>query len=107
VTIPNQGDLLKPGMVASLQVIEGNAALETAFVVPLTAIVRSKDNPNNYAVYVIDETSGQQIARLRNVNLGETVGNTVAVTSGLQVSERVITTGATLVADGEQVQVIP
>lgn len=108
VTIPNQTNLLKPGMVASLQVIEGGAeALATAVVVPLTAIVRSRDDPNSYAVFVIDEGSGKQIARLRNVSLGETVGNTVAVTGGLQPGERVITTGATLVADGEQVQVIP
>lgn len=108
VTIPNESNLLKPGMVAALQVVEGGggAPLE-ASVVPLTAIVRSKDNPNSYAVFVIDESSGQPVARLRNVTLGETVGNTVAVTSGLQVGERVITTGASLVADGEQVQVIP
>jgi RND family efflux transporter MFP subunit len=108
VMIPNPTDLLKPGMVASLEVIEGGAAgLETAVVVPLTAIVRSKNNPTSYAVFVIDESTGQQIARLRDVSLGETVGNTVTVTGGLQAGERVITTGATLVADGEQVQVIP
>jgi multidrug efflux system membrane fusion protein len=106
VTIPNPQNLLKPGMVVSLLVAEGGTTVEIP-VVPLTAIVRSKDNPNNYAVMVIEDQGGQQIARLRNVTLGEALGNTIAVTSGVNVGEQIITTGATLVVDGEPVQVIP
>jgi multidrug efflux system membrane fusion protein len=41
------------------------------------------------------------------VELGEVAGNRVAVTRGLSAGERVITTGAALVADGERVEVIP
>ena len=43
--------------------------------VPLTSIVRLKDNPNGYAVYVIEQQGGHSIARLRQVKLGETFGD--------------------------------
>jgi RND family efflux transporter MFP subunit len=106
VTIQNAQGLLKPGMIASIQVGEEVARAEMP-VVPLTAIVRSKESPNAYAVYVVEEQGGKQRARLRNVALGEAVGNGIVVTDGVKVGETVITNGATLVADGEDVQVIP
>ena len=41
----------------------------------------------------------------RNVTLGESYGNSVAVNSGVKPGEIVITTGVTQVADGEEVRV--
>lgn len=105
VTIPNLQGLLKPGMIASIQVGEAAAQVE-APVVPLTAIVRAKDDPNAYAVYVVEEQGGQRRARLRQVRLSEAVGNAVVIMDGVRAGEQVITTGATLVADGERVQVV-
>jgi multidrug efflux system membrane fusion protein len=106
VAIPNQHNLLKPGMITSLELREGGEPVDVA-VVPLVAIVRPPANPNAYAVLVVTETNGQTVARLREVATGETFGNTIAVTNGLQFGEQVITTGAALVSDGERVQVIP
>ncbi|HEV3469671.1 MAG TPA: efflux RND transporter periplasmic adaptor subunit [Pyrinomonadaceae bacterium] len=105
VTIPNRQGLLKPGMIASIQVREEGARAEVT-VVPLTAVVASKEGTNAYAVYVVAEQGGKQHARLRRVTLGEAFGNSIAVTEGVEAGELVVTTGATLVADGEQVQVI-
>jgi hypothetical protein len=73
----------------------------------LTAITRSKENPNGYAVLVIEEREGKQFARLRTVTLGDSFGNAVVVTTGVQPGETIVTTGVTQVADGEQVTVIP
>jgi membrane fusion protein (multidrug efflux system) len=108
VTIPNPQGLLKPGMIASLAVNEGagGSPVEVS-VVPLSAITRSKENPNLYAVFVVETREGKQFARLRQVELGEAFGNSMAVKSGVKAGEQVITTGATQIADGEQVQVIP
>jgi multidrug efflux system membrane fusion protein len=39
--------------------------------------------------------------------LGETYGNTIAVTDGVKEGDRVITTGITLVRDGDVVKIIP
>jgi multidrug efflux system membrane fusion protein len=106
VTIPNPQNRLKVGMIVSLALEATSAGVESP-VVPLSAIVKAKDNPANYAVFVIEEQAGHQTARIRNVKLGDAYGNTVAVIEGLKPGERVITTGATLIVDGQRVQIIP
>jgi len=106
VTIPNPQGLLKPGMIASMVVNESGVSTEVP-VVPLTSITRSKADPNAYAVLVIEEAGSKHIARLRNVTLGESYGNSVAINSGVKPGEIVITTGVTQVADGDEVRVMP
>jgi len=106
VTIPNQENRLKVGMVVALALEEPNAP-NPGPVVPLSAVVRSRDNPSGYAVFVVEEHEGKEIARIRNVDLGEAFGNTVAVARGLKAGERVVTTGASMIVDGEPVNVIP
>jgi RND family efflux transporter MFP subunit len=106
VTIPNPGYQLRPNMIVSLRV--GTAQTGSAQpVVPLNAVMKAKDNPDGYAVFVVTEQGGRQIAQLREVKLGESYGNTMAVVDGLKQGERVITTGGTMVTDGAQVKVIP
>jgi multidrug efflux system membrane fusion protein len=106
VTIPNPKDLLKAGMIASV-VLGGTASPEKFAAVPLSAIVRSKDSAESYAVFVIEMNGGQSVARLRDVELGDAFGNTIVVKDGLKIGEKVITVGATLVHDGEAVQIVP
>jgi RND family efflux transporter MFP subunit len=106
VTVPNPQDQLKSGMVAALQV-SGGELPEPTPVVPLSAIVRPKDNPAGYAVFVIDAQDGREIARLRHVKVGAVYGDMIAVPEGVRVGERVISTGTTLLGDGDQVRVIP
>ncbi len=106
VTIPNPGYLLRPNMIVSLKV--GTEQAQPAQpVVPLNAVMKAKGNPDGYVVFVVIEQDGRQIARLRDVKLGESYGNTVAVIDGVQQGDRVITTGSTMVLDGDQVKVIP
>jgi RND family efflux transporter MFP subunit len=106
VTIANAEYLLRPNMIVSLRVGEKQATT-AKLVVPLNAVIKSKSNANGYAVMVLTEDGGRQLARLRDVKLGESVGNAVAVAEGLKPGERVITTGNTMVLDGDQVKVIP
>ncbi len=106
VTIPNQKHLLRPGMIVSLRVGRSEA-VQAQPVVPLNAVLKSTTDANGYAVFVVIEQGGRQIARVRDVKLGETYGNTIAVTEGVKEGDRVITTGVTLVRDGELVKVIP
>jgi RND family efflux transporter MFP subunit len=106
VTIPNTTGLLKPGMIASIAVNETSGSAEVP-VVPLTAITRSKTDPNAYAVMVVEDAGDRHVARLRNVTLGESYGNSVAVNSGVKAGEIVVTIGVTQVADGEEVRVTP
>lgn len=106
VTIPNLQNLLKSGMIASLEMMSKKTG-EANNVVPLSAVVRSKNDANNYAVFVAQEINSVQIVHSREVVLGETYGNTVAVTKGVQKGEKVVISGATFLDDGEKVQIIP
>jgi RND family efflux transporter MFP subunit len=103
VTIPNADYRLRPNMIVSLHVNTREAASAQP-VVPLNAVLKAK---NGYAVFVVTDEGGRQVARLRDIKLGEAYGNTVAVTGGVKQGELVITTGSTMVLDGVQVKVIP
>lgn len=103
VTLDNATDELKPGMVASLKLGERAAADAPVAVLPLTAIVRSPTHRDHYAVYVLDGAN----AKLREVELGEFLGNQIPIKTGLEDGEKVIVMGASLISDGEPVQVIP
>jgi len=106
VTVPNPGYRLKVGLIASLQLGATRPAAPVP-VVPLSAIVRPKQDPGGYAVVLVEEQAGKQVARVRSITVGETYGNLIGVTQGVKVGERVIVTGASLVNDGEPVRVIP
>jgi RND family efflux transporter MFP subunit len=106
VTIANPDYQLKPNMVVSLRVAT-RQTLPAQPVVPLNAVIKSKSNANGYAVIVLTEEGGRQLARLRDVKLGESFGNAVAVAEGLKQGDQVIITGGTMVNDGDQVKVIP
>jgi len=106
VTIANPDYSLRPNMIVSLRVATKQATVAQP-VVPLNAVIKSKSNADGYAVIAVTEEGGREVARLRNVKLGESFGNAVAVAEGLKQGDRVITTGGTMVNDGDEVKVIP
>jgi RND family efflux transporter MFP subunit len=106
VTIANPDYLLRPNMIVSLRVGTKQPNSPQP-VVPLNAVLKSKSNADGYAVVVVTEEGGRHVARFREVKLGESFGNAVAVAEGLKQGDRVITTGGTMVNDGDQVKVIP
>lgn len=106
-TIPNPKNELKVGMIASLKVPDGAHAGTPSLVLPLTAVVRPPGAQHGFSVVVAEGQPGSEIARLRSVKLGEVFGNAVLVTDGLNRGERVVSMGATLVADGAAIRIIP
>ena len=106
VTIANPDYLLRPNMIVSLRVAT-KQHISPQPVVPLNAVIKSKSHTNGYADIIVTEEGGRQLARLRDVKLGESFGNAVAIAAGLKPGDRVIVTGGTMVNDGDQVQVIP
>ncbi len=106
VTLPNPGQHLKSGMIASLRMPRLRAP-EPATLVPLTAVVALKSEPSAYAVYVVEESAGAVTARRRRVKLGTAYGNAIAITDGVRPGERVVATGTMLLTDGDRVRVVP
>lgn len=106
VTIPNSDARLKPGMIATLTLGAGSLA-QPPTVVPLSAVVRSSQRTDGFAVFVVNDQGGKSVARERVVEIGDTVGNMITVTKGLRAGEPVVTTGGTMIKDGDEIKVIP
>jgi multidrug efflux system membrane fusion protein len=131
VTIANADTALKPGMIATVQLDaqtpagrtgsgSGSAtasasaaaakSAEPTNSVPLASVVKtdaSGTGSSGYAVFVIDSSGGHTVARARPVTVGDVIGNAIEVSTGVRAGEQVITTGATLVKDGDPVRIIP
>jgi RND family efflux transporter MFP subunit len=105
VTVPNPKDELKDGMIAALDV-KGAPAPSAQASLPLGAIVRGKTPSQPYAVFVVADDGGKQVARMRAVELGAVFGNRVAVTSGVGARDRIIVSGNTVVKDGDVVRIV-
>jgi RND family efflux transporter MFP subunit len=108
VTFPNPGLRLKPGMIVTIQLAGAKAVVNPLPTVPLSAIVRSKTDQNGYSVFVVEEQAGgKAISRVRPVTLGGALNDSIIVNSGVRAGDRIVVTGATLIADGETVQIVP
>ncbi|MBI1760005.1 MAG: efflux RND transporter periplasmic adaptor subunit [Acidobacteria bacterium] len=104
VTIARPPAALRAGMIATLVVPETNApASAPRLVVPLSAIVRAQTE--SYAVLVVAHEQGKQMVRRRAVKLGAAFGNLIEIVEGLQAGEQVVSNGATVVSEGEPVQI--
>jgi multidrug efflux system membrane fusion protein len=103
ISLPNPSLALKPGMIASLTLTDSGAAPARVPVVPVGAVIRDHDNPADFMVMVVEN----QVAKARKVSLGPTFGDTLAVTGGVRPGELVIRSGASMVANGQIVEVIP
>jgi RND family efflux transporter MFP subunit len=103
--LPNPSGELRPGSVVSVRVPD-EALIGEALIVPLAAVVRSPRDPRGFAVFVLDGEGDRAPARLRDVRLGEVMGNSVTVTKGLSLNQRVVTAGSTLLRDGGEAVVI-
>jgi RND family efflux transporter MFP subunit len=106
LTVPNPEGRLKPGMIASMS-IAGTSKAQPVPVVPLNAVLQPPPGQSGYMVFVLDEEGGKAIVKSRSVQLGDALGERIAVKSGLQAGERVVVTGASLVHDAETVEVVP
>ena len=105
VAIPNRDHLLKVGMIGSLQFMNADGASRTSeLLVPLSAVVQAKDG--KYGVFVVSSSSSGEVARLHSVEIGSVTGTDITVLNGLTPGDRIITTGANLLKDGQPVEVL-
>jgi membrane fusion protein, multidrug efflux system len=101
VTVPNPGGVIRPGMVANLQV--SRRALGEAILVPQNAVLRRE---NGYVAYVVTERADTPVAELRDVIPGVSESGRVVIEHGLAAGERLIVVGQQQVATGDRVRVV-
>ncbi len=102
MVISNPRRRLKPGMIASLNIVRQR--IEEAVVVPQEAVVRTQDG---YQVFVVEEDEqGRPVARARRVVMGPSRANRVVITEGLDASDRLVTVGQLKLGDGDLVNIV-
>jgi RND family efflux transporter MFP subunit len=107
VSIANKTGELRPGMIGAVTLMPRTAAAAAAtrpLTVPLTAVVRSSIG-GQFAVAIVETRGAATVAQLRQVELGEVIGNSIAVTKGVSAGERVVVSGATLLVNGAPIRV--
>lgn len=114
VTIPNADGRLRPGMIGAVSLdpkpaaaSQSTEAAHSPLLVPLSAVVKAPGDTPAYALLLVESHVDGDVARLHKVELGEVMGNGVAVLNGVSRGDRVIVTGANQLIDGERVRVIP
>ena len=99
VTIPNPRNQLKSGMIASLSL--GGERWRARAAVPSPrwcAILEPATDLPSWSRKVSPRSS----PAVRSVELGDAYGNMIAANNGVALGERVVTTGVSLVKDGDR-----
>jgi RND family efflux transporter MFP subunit len=90
---------LKSGLVAKLTIVPASALSGSRVYVPIGAIVEG--NGRNARLFVLDKDR----ARSRDIEVAFIEGGIVALASGVDAGEQVITDGALYLEDGERVAI--
>lgn len=104
VTLPNPDRSLKVGMIASIQIKRGDA--QALPVVPMTALMTAESGSNGYSIFTVKDREGKQVAQLKSVRIGETLGKSVVVEEGLTPGEQIIVSRTNQLSDGSPVRVV-
>ena len=98
IEVPNPGYRLKPGMYARVRLTVDRRP--NALTVPRNAVV---DSEGKRGVFLVDDGN---VARFNIVRTGLQDGEKVEILEGLNDGQRVITTGAIALRNGERVQLV-
>lgn len=99
--VNNDDGRLKPAMIA--QVFVTRKQLDSALVVPRSAVVRDEDGPS---IFVIREEDDFQRARPHRITLGAAYEGQVLVEAGLEPDMEVVILGQNTITDGDAVEVV-
>ena len=96
VSIPNASHRIKPGMYAEAEFEQGQ---HTGRVLPIVAVVDRSGRK-----YVFAAVGGRAV--MKEVTTGAVAGDVIEITSGLDGSETIVTTGADRLEDNDRISVV-
>jgi membrane fusion protein (multidrug efflux system) len=99
-TFPNLDGRLRPGMFANVEVLSNDT--RRTLVIPATAVIYA---PYGDSVFALEQKNGAMIAHQKFVRLGERRGDLVAVVSGIEAGETIVSSGAFKLRNGTAVVV--
>ena len=98
INVSNPSHKLLPGMVASVQLLNGSGGESSTMMVPVAAVHKSPNGEN--FVWTID---ANKQAHRTPVTVGSTRGNRRAIISGLSLGQRIVTNGGQKLSEGTSV----
>lgn len=102
IEISNPQRVLKPDMVADLQILR--RVVDDSIIIPRSSIVRDEAGPN---VFVLrDGNNGRQVAQLIPITTGVTSGALVQVLDGIENGDEVVISGQNVLNQGDRVSII-
>jgi membrane fusion protein (multidrug efflux system) len=99
-TFPNTDGTLRPGMFASVAVLSNDERPQ--LVIPATAVMYA---PYGDSVFSVEKKEQDLVAHQKFVRLGERRGDLVAVTSGIDAGETIVSSGAFKLHNGSTLAV--
>ena len=102
ISVPGATEALTPGMSATVAF-----RLDRSFdvmTIPRDALIRQPDG--SALVWVVIDDNGRTVAAPRRVVLGQSVGDAIAVESGLDDTARVVVRGNELLREGREVRIV-
>lgn len=97
INIPNEGGELMAGMFA--EVYFAKSTSNNAVIVPRDAVI---DDDGAYYVFVADGNTAKRV----DVTVGIDTGDTIEITSGVTISDKVVTKGQTYLSDGDTLNIV-
>ena len=98
ILVQNSSRRLLPGMVASVQFISEGSQGISGKTLPITAVQKSADG--SPFVWSVDKDS---TAHRSQVTLGNTMGNYITITDGIELGQRIVTEGYQKLSEGTKV----
>ena len=104
-TFENQDGRLRPGMFTNVQVL--SAEKHPVLLIPVTSVLYAPYGDTVFAIEGKKDASGKEALTVKQqfVRLGERRGDFVAVTSGLEKGQKVVSAGAFKLRNGQAVAV--
>lgn len=96
INVKNPGHTLLPGMVAD--VTFGNYSGSASLMLPITAVQKKGDS--SYFVWTVSDDNK---AHRTSVSIGDTFGNYVAITGGIEEGQRIVVEGYQKLSEGTKV----
>lgn len=98
IALPNRDGALLPGMIANVRLLGGKQKdMVSAITLPVRCVQQSSNG--QHFVWIVKDGK----AHRQEVNIGDTFGNRIIITSGLVGGEKVITEGYQKVGEGSKV----
>lgn len=94
---------VRPGMTAELRLFFADAATQSAYLLPVHAIVYGTENDDRY-IFVFDAQTST--VRKKAVQGRGLRGNQLIITEGIAPGDVIVVAGATFLRDGQQVKLL-